>query len=147
MKALWTRHAMVVAAFALLLVFAVGCSNDTPVGPISSSGNAVKDITSSDGGGNSKSAQVLAEGTVEVIFPEKNMFMLEGSHFEVFVFDETRAMVMPDGRGVILRLNSKFLSVGDLVTVYGYYDKDGLFMAELVEIWRSQWPNIDQSMQ
>lgn len=143
MKTLWIRNATGAAAFALLLVFAVGCSSDSPVAPNSSAMNAGPSADNGD----LKASPINHEGSVEVIVPEKNMFMLAYSHLEVYVQDETRAVVQPDGRTSILDLEAKFLSVGDYVKVSGYYNADGLYMAERVEIWRDKQPNVDRAMQ
>jgi hypothetical protein len=143
MKALWIKQATVGAALMLLLALAAGCSSNSPLGPTNAGSNVGS--PTDDNGLNMPPAGV--EGVVEVIIPEKSMFMLADSHFEVYVLDETRAIVRPDGRESILDLDQKFLTVGDFVRITGYTDRDGFYRAELVEIWRSQQPYTDRAMQ
>jgi hypothetical protein len=143
MKAVWIKHATVGAAFVLLLALAAGCSSNSPASPT----NAGLDEGSSVDDNGLNMPPVGVEGVVEVIIPEKSLFMLADSHFEVYVLDETRAIVQPDGRESILDLDQKFLTVGDFVRITGYTDRDGFYRAELVEIWQNQQPYTDRAIQ
>ena len=128
---LFTGTAVIAIAMALT---AIGCSHNSPTGPIQSDLSAQMTGPGSFGSGETRkpSYETKLIGDVIKIDSANSVFVIGKSDQLVVVTSSTKARLLPITKEVLF--DFKYLKPGLTVTVYGFTKDNGTVVAELVDV-------------